>query len=442
MKSKLLQFFIILFVALSSITFGQSWLTISTLPAPAFDINSISVVDQNTIWVCGTGAGVRRSTNGGFNWVNVSSGLAGDLYGISALDVNTCWIGTVTGSIYRTTNGGTNWVLQHSLAGSFSNGIKMFDANNGAFIGDPPGVGQAYQFRFTTNGGTNWVLGANAPLAATGTEFPVVNAWDFINSNTFWVGSANQAPATTQVKVFYTTTGFNGTWNFTNVAGTAGANGLYYQAVGFINATSGMVGSNNSNFRKTTDGGVSWSSVTTPAGLVTFAAITMHGMKDGSNVIRAVVNEGVGYRIFRTSNLGTSWTEEVVPVTTGIAHLGFVNASLGFAGCNGGVFLRYGPPVGIDPGNTTTPESFNLGQNYPNPFNPSTSFKYTIPTSGMVTLKIYDNVGSEIMTLVDRNMSAGNYIETVDMSAFSSGIYFYTLTAGSFVETKKMILVK
>ncbi|MBZ0202572.1 MAG: T9SS type A sorting domain-containing protein [Ignavibacteria bacterium] len=440
MKSKLLQLFVILFVAFQTITFSQSWVQISTVPSPIFDINSISVVDANTIWVCGTSAHVRRSTNGGFNWTNVSSGLAGDLYGICAIDANTCWIGTVAGSIYKTTNGGTNWVLQHSLAGSFSNGVQMFDANNGVFYGDPTGSGQPYQFRTTTNGGTNWVLAPGAPIA--GNEFGVINAWDWTSNTTFWIGSANLAASAPNAKVYYTTTGFTGTWNSATVAGSGGAQGLYYQAVGFINATSGMVGSNGSNLMRTTNGGVNWVAASIPSGIVSFAAINLNGMKDGSNVIRAVINEGVGYRMFRTSNLGVSWTEETVPVTTGIAHLRFLSASLGFAGCAGGAFLRYGPPVGIDPGNTTIPESFNLGQNYPNPFNPSTSFKYTIPTSGMVTLKIYDNVGSEIMTLVDRNMSAGNYIETVDMSAYSSGIYFYTLTAGSFVETKKMILVK
>ncbi len=440
MKSKLLQLFIIFFVAAPAISFGQSWVQIATLPAPAFNINSISIVDGNTIWVCGDGAGVRRSTNGGFNWTNVSSGLAGNLYGISALDINTCWVGTVAGSIYKTTNGGTNWVLQFSLAGSFSNGIKMFDANNGVYQGDPTGNGQPYQFRTTTNGGTNWVLAPGAPLATN--EFGVINAWDWVNTSTYWIGSANTVSNATTAKIYYTTTGFNGTWNNSVVAGTGGAAGLYYQAIAFVNATSGMAGSNGSNLRKTTNGGANWSVVTNPSGVITFAAINMHGMKDGSDVIRAVINEGVGYRMFRTSNLGTSWTEETVPVTTGIQHMQFLSPTLGFAGCGGGVILRYGPPVGIDPGNTTTPESFNLGQNYPNPFNPSTSFKYSIPTSGMVTLKIYNNLGSEVMTLVDRNMSAGNYIETVDMSAFSSGIYFYTLTAGSFVETKKMILVK
>lgn len=440
MKSKLLQLFIVLFLAAPSISFSQSWVQIATLPAPVFDINSISIVDANTIWVCGTSAHVRRSTNGGFNWVNASSGLAGDLYGISATDANTCWVGTVAGSIYKTTNGGTNWTLQHSLAGSFSNGVKMFDANNGVFYGDPTATGQPYQFRSTTNGGTNWVLAPGAPIATS--EFGVINAWDWTSNTVFWIGSANTVANATTAKIYYTTTGFNGTWSNAVVPGLGGAQGLYYQAIAFINATSGMAGSNGSNLMKTTNGGVSWTAATIPGGVTTFAAINMNGLKDGSNVIRVVINEGVGYRMFRTSNLGTSWTEETVPATTGIAHVQFVNATLGFAGCAAGVFLRYGPPVGIDPGNTNAPENFILGQNYPNPFNPSTSFKYSIPASGNVTLKIYNSIGTEVMTLVDRHMSAGNYIETVDMSAFSSGIYFYTLQAGSFVETKKMILVK
>jgi hypothetical protein len=83
-----------------------------------------------------------------------------------------------------------------------------------------------------------------------------------------------------------------------------------------------------------------------------------------------------------------------------------------------------------------------LSQNYPNPFNPSTTIKFQIKDSRFVILKIYDMLGKEIETLVNKNLNAGEYLVTFDGSKFSSGIYFYKLEMDGFAETKKMVLLK
>jgi photosystem II stability/assembly factor-like uncharacterized protein len=436
-------FLLIIIASAINFTNGQSWVYISTLPSPDA-INSISVVSLNVIWVCGDATACYRSTNGGYNWIDAYTGLPnGNLYGISAIDANTCWVGTGSGSVYKTTNGGTSWTLQIGVTNSFINGIKMFDSNFGVYIGDPTGSGQPYQLRRTTNGGTNWVLASTAPIA--GSEFGVINAWDWLDSASFWMGSANTTPNATSAKIYKTTTGFFGTWSFATVSGTGGSSGLYYQAVAFINATSGMAGSNASAMRKTTDGGVTWTTVTNPPGLTSYAVINMHGFKDASGLIRVVTNETAGYKVFRTTNLGTTWTQETLPsqgATNGLQHMQFINQNLGYAGGNAGVFLRYGPPVGVEPINNNTPSDYTLEQNYPNPFNPTTTINYSVPKTSMVTIKVYDVVGHEVMTLVDQLKPAGNYTAYVDAKDLSSGIYVYRLTAGNFTDSKKMILIK
>ena len=88
------------------------------------------------------------------------------------------------------------------------------------------------------------------------------------------------------------------------------------------------------------------------------------------------------------------------------------------------------------------PANYSLEQNYPNPFNPSTKINYSIPTSEFVTLKVYDVLGNEVSTLVNEVKSAGSYEVELNASGLSSGIYFYMLQTNSFVETKKMILLK
>lgn len=88
------------------------------------------------------------------------------------------------------------------------------------------------------------------------------------------------------------------------------------------------------------------------------------------------------------------------------------------------------------------PTSFSLKQNYPNPFNPSTKIDYTIPETQRVVVKVFNVLGSEIMTLVDAVKTKGSYTLELDMNGFASGVYFYMLKTHAFVETKKMILSK
>jgi hypothetical protein len=109
-------------------------------------------------------------------------------------------------------------------------------------------------------------------------------------------------------------------------------------------------------------------------------------------------------------------------------------------------------PVGIAENETNLPLEYALKQNYPNPFNPSTRINYQIPDAGLVSLQVYNLLGEVVATLVNEEKSAGTYdvefsakggsASGGDASSLPSGIYFYKLQAGSFVETKKMILLK
>ncbi len=88
------------------------------------------------------------------------------------------------------------------------------------------------------------------------------------------------------------------------------------------------------------------------------------------------------------------------------------------------------------------PAAFGLGQNYPNPFNPTTAIGYQLSASGRVSLKVYDILGREVMTLIDRNQNPGYYSVTFDAARFASGTYFYVLKSGGNLSTRKMLLLK
>ena len=104
--------------------------------------------------------------------------------------------------------------------------------------------------------------------------------------------------------------------------------------------------------------------------------------------------------------------------------------------------LFFGPISNVQDNIYSQPSFLKLEQNYPNPFNPTTTIKYQIPELSFVTLKVYDVLGSEVATFVNEERVIGSYEVEFDATSFPSGIYFYQLQVGVYVETKKMVLLK
>jgi Secretion system C-terminal sorting domain len=91
---------------------------------------------------------------------------------------------------------------------------------------------------------------------------------------------------------------------------------------------------------------------------------------------------------------------------------------------------------------SNVPDAIKLSQNYPNPFNPQTTISISLKKSGQTTLKVYNALGQLVGTLIDKELSGGTYKVTLNAENFSSGVYYYTLESGDFIQTKKMMLVK
>ena len=121
----------------------------------------------------------------------------------------------------------------------------------------------------------------------------------------------------------------------------------------------------------------------------------------------------------------------------------FATVNRGWVGCSGGTIYRYtGILSEVNNNNTSVPVSYKLEQNFPNPFNPTTTINYSIPKTSFVTLKVYNVLGNEVMSVVNEQQTANNYTYTLDFSKLSSGAYYYTLRAGDYSATKKLMLVK
>ena len=159
-----------------------------------------------------------------------------------------------------------------------------------------------------------------------------------------------------------------------------------------------------------------------------------------------------------TDGMGYVFGSLVEPITLQLTGLGedyYVMVSVEDSGKYGGTvlegFLADGEqesynitlePLSVKQLNNKIPDNYQLEQNYPNPFNPTTTIKFSISKSSYVTLKVYDILGNEITSLLNENKIAGNYTVEFNAGNLASGIYFYRLQAGSFTQTKKMILLR
>ena len=180
---------------------------------------------------------------------------------------------------------------------------------------------------------------------------------------------------------------------------------------------------------------------TTLKGAIQRAALTM----DANSVWNVTGNSVLTSFSDASGISGTSITN-----ITGNGYTVYYNASLSanstlggktFSLANGGTLTPQGT-TGVEEQVSVIPSMYILEQNYPNPFNPTTMIKFQLPAAGSVMLKVYDDLGREVVTLVDDYKSAGAYAVTFDGSGLASGVYFYWLKCGAFVSTKRMMLAK
>ncbi|KAA3655094.1 MAG: T9SS C-terminal target domain-containing protein [Calditrichaeota bacterium] len=112
------------------------------------------------------------------------------------------------------------------------------------------------------------------------------------------------------------------------------------------------------------------------------------------------------------------------------------------AGRQGLFAYTYNMTTGVNEKISAVPEKFKLEQNYPNPFNPTTTIEFALAESGIVTLKVYNVLGAEVATLVEGRKGAGRHTISFEAAGLASGLYYYTLTAGEFRQSRKMVLLR
>ncbi len=164
---------------------------------------------------------------------------------------------------------------------------------------------------------------------------------------------------------------------------------------------------------------------------------------DNYNYVDSVLIADSIATVFAGNTTSAAYYEKLWELTKSFTILLFKNASYKLTCLIYTVWVNAGSPVtgGIED-NQNHAMKYELSQNYPNPFNPRTKIQYAMPKAGIVTLKVFNILGQEMITIINEERPAGEYEIEFNATTLPSGIYFYQLKVGDFIETKKMVLMK
>ena len=392
----------------------------------------------------GAGGAYLFSTTDGGAFLSTNNGTSWNLFGSTNIDATVFTVsdtnlfaGTFHHGVFLSTYTGTGWTNWTAVDSGLSNtdiwtlavspssggagGLSLFAGTKGNGI-----------FRSTRNG-TSWTR------------------WTAVDSGL------------TSNKVFALVVTPNGTDSSNIFAGTEGGgvflstnNGAYWTAVNSgldntkvnalaVSGTNLFAGTHDGIFLSTNNG-TNWTAVN--SGLTTTFINSIAVSHDGTGDTNIFVGTWGGGVFFSTDN-GAHWTNihstSMNPwdwtVTVSPYGKGGKDLLVGTEG--GGAWRRPLSDINTNVKQLSSqPKRFTLSQNYPNPFNPTTTISYELPKESFVSLKVFDLLGREVTTLVSEEMSAGSYSRQWNATNIPSGIYFYRLQAGSFCETKKLVLLK
>lgn len=367
--------------------------------------------NENIVWACGENGVILHTSNGGLNWVLQNSGTTNHLHSIVFMEIQGGPVFAVGdgGLILRTTNNGNNWMVVPSPVTKDLHDISDFN-----FIA----VGDSGTILKSTNQGLDWDI---VPSPSVNNFYAVSGSFGvcIVGEGGFAMGGAASVM----------------TWSVFNTGITSDLRGLP-----LFGSRDLAVGNSGVSLRST-NSGVNWHIQNTQT---TLNLNSVEYSVNNNSRIYAVGDSGI---ILKSMNSGVNWGFQQSNTTENLNSTFFyLNDNTGYTVGNNGTILKTtdggGAITSLNNDPAIFPDKFELLQNYPNPFNPSTNIKFSIPSKTFVTLKIYDTNGKEVRSLINGFLSRGNHEVNFEGTNFPSGIYFYTLKANEYIQTKKMILVK
>lgn len=393
---------------------------------------------------------VHKSTNQGTSWTITNGGLSLDGQPLLAMTVSNFSTDTIyattsptstRGHVFVSFNGGTSWTnITGILPDRYLTDIAIEPNNASTVYVTAAGYGSSHLFK-STNAGQSWNdIGSTLPDAP---GYCVIV--DPLNANNVFFGN--------DITVYASTDAGNSWFEYSN--GLPEAAFIYDLNILATNHRLRVATHGNGVYEADID-------LIVPVELISFTGMVENN-KVKLNWTTATETNNQGFEVERRASLnpskggtfgdweligfiegnGTTSEQQSYSFVDENVQTGIYNYRLKQIDFDGS--YTYSKTIEI---NSFVAENFELFQNYPNPFNPSTKIRYEIPERSFITIKVYDLLGKEIVTLVNEEKQAGNYevefgnVETSRDLSLPSGVYFYRLTAGDYIETKKMIFLK
>jgi photosystem II stability/assembly factor-like uncharacterized protein len=368
---------------------------------------TVFFVDSLNGWLGGTN-GISRTTDGGASWNSQTLPVTG---GISRIVFLSSTIGLAVGSdgaILKTTNSGSTWIQKESGTNRGLSSINFLDSQHGWACGIDTVL-------LTTDQGETWSARYVSAIAL----------WDisFRNSQEGWVVGLYEG--------CYKSTDGGNSWN--SVGAPISGRSLF--GICFPSPSTGVI-IGGEQIARTTNGGTTWSSVynsgSSQLNSVSFAD-SLNGWVVGTD------------KIVKTTDGGSTWKEQSWPSPYGYLTAVHSPDKKHSYAVGDQILLKTvdgGGVTSVHSSNAIIPDDVLLYQNYPNPFNPSTVINYKLAISCFVSLKVYNELGRKVQTLINEHQNSGEHSIVLNANNLTSGVYFYRLSAGSFVATKKLLFLK
>jgi len=397
----------------------SDWQKINSFPA---DYVQDIYISGGIVYAATANNGVYKSADGTLSWVQISTGL-NNTQALQCQQIisgsGSLYAATVDG-IYKSTNLGANWVKKS--AGIIVGGgalyefcESIYELNGTLFTGAYTGIYRS------ANGGENWLA----------TNVSGIHIW--AKNFTLHNGILFAARETGNFPNGYLSTDNGLTWS--SLTSISVPSITFFSEPGKL-----FAGTIHGAWLSTNNGG-SWlerSEGYTPDPY-TSSFVRVNGV-----LVSSLKNGGSG--IYKSTNDGILWVGfgQGLPFLSVIDKLVIFNNKI-LAATSGGIYERNASEVTwVNQISGEVPAGYSLSQNYPNPFNPETKIRFELPVGATrrVALTVFDALGRETTSLVNEFLKPGIYEINFNASYLTSGIYFYTLQAGEFTDTKKMILIK
>ncbi|MFO7525652.1 MAG: YCF48-related protein, partial [Ignavibacteriaceae bacterium] len=370
-----------------------------------------------------------RTADGGYNWENIYNQNTGGSYnGFFMQDSLRGWL-TNHNALFKTTDGGFRWteVYVDTLL-DFMRSVEFFDDSLGILFEVRERFNDFCLNYVTTDGGNSWqkYQVGNLPYMSSFTKIKRTDPshiW-FANQQGLWL-SGDTAK----------------TWDL--ISSQISVIGGGFDFIDSLNGWAAHLDGTQDKVKFTTDGGQTWSTLTKP-----YMNQTTDLIIDGRDYFGRInvtvaglygsifgFEEGWSHAYIQNSYTN-NWLYSIAAIRQGNTVHKWIS------GMGGIILYRNDYITGIEDEYDFTVKEFSLYQNYPNPFNPSTKISWQSPVGSWQTLKVFDVLGREVATLVDEYRDASYNEVEFNSAGMASGVYYYQLKAGSYVETKKMVVIK